>query len=84
MSEKYIIVETLGHPVPILFSTLIDHSIFLECYHKDLIISAGIFAIYNHHCNPSYFRVNTHRKSTTLEIESHPEDKDIIEKFLNQ
>ena len=84
MSRKYIIVETLGHPVPILFSPLIDHSTFLEYYHKDLIVSAGFFDMYSGQDNHDYHYVGTHGGSTTLKIKCHPGDKKIIEEFLNR
>ena len=73
--NKYIIVNQLGHEVPILFSSLLAHS--------DLAllsaVSAGMFQVQS---KDGKMEVTTFGHSPTLKLYSRPEDEEIIQKFL--
>ena len=81
---KYIIVSEMGHEVPILFSSPIEHSAFLKCFHKDFIKAAGFFEVYSDQDDHDYHFVNTFGNSTSLDLTSREEDTKIIEKFINR
>ncbi len=83
MDGKYIIVEILGHEVPILFSSLIAHKHFLTCFCKELIISTGMFSVFPDRGGRQRVLVSVWGKSISLSMESRREDEKIIEKFLN-
>ena len=74
LSGKYIITNTLGHEVPILFSCLLSHA---DIGSGIIVISAGFFQIGNE-------TIMAYGKSTILNISSRKEDANIIEKGLNK
>lgn len=82
--NKYIIVKKLGHPVCILFSSLITHDEFLQCFVKENIISAGFFAAFPDKENNDKCNVSVWGRSTSLGIKRRPEDVAIIERFINE
>ena len=80
-NAKYIIVETRGVEVPIVFSSLLDHFI-IGRGHK--VISAGFCAV---GAKPTEkdaenIDVSVFGKSVTLKIDSRKEDALIIQKVL--
>lgn len=81
---KYIIIQIQSCLVPVIFSDLIDHSNFLKCYCKSSIVSAGFFKFYPDPDKRSYRYVEVYGQSVTLKIKSHPEDRLILEVFLNR
>ena len=77
--SKYIIIKTMGHEVPVMFSMLISHSDFARAYDTDYIVSAGMFDVY---VKDGEIQCSAYGKSITLKLDSRPEDKDIILKAL--
>ena len=74
--SKYIIVKEMGHNVPILFSHLISHDTFLQCYAKVNIKSAGFFRVEKDDTTTTF------GKSLSLNLSSNSEDAILIEKLL--
>ena len=42
---KYIVVETHGCEVAIMFDLMFSHDIFLDCFSSERILSAGFFEV---------------------------------------
>ena len=70
---KYVIIEKMGNEVPIIFPDFIEHDTFADMKP----ISAGkFFWPYENTV------ITTHGKSTSLKLESRPEDGSIIRHAL--
>ena len=81
---KYIIIENMGIPCPIMFSPLLSHA---RIAGDSKVISAGFFEVFitgdmESNKEISAIEVNTFGKSTTLKIDSNKEDKEILRKVL--
>lgn len=76
---KYIIVECMGHEVPIVFADLLNHSDVAENFK---VVSAGMCDIHIHDMHHG-ITVTTWGESTSLKKIARPEDANIIERFLN-
>lgn len=72
---KYITVLERGIIVAIVFDSLIEHSTFLKCYHKDNVVSAGFFRMDDED-------IITYGKSTSLDKSPNDEDGKIIKILL--
>lgn len=85
---KYIIVVVRGHRVAILFNVLIEHDLFLDCFDKHLIISAGFFKVeitskvVEKVLVTQDLVVETFGISTTLNLRSKDSDAILIKKVL--
>ena len=84
---KYIIIKLKGHEQAILFDSLIAHSDFMSCFHRDLIVAAGFFTV---GAEPSKedsgdISVCVWGNSVTLEIKSrNGMDEKLIKKILRK
>ena len=74
---KYVMIKSEGHLVPILFDTLLPHSMFQR--HK--ILSAGFVGIY---ASDVDLIVSVWGKSDSLDIQSDSNDADIIKESLQR
>lgn len=81
---KYIIIQIQFCLVPVIFSDLIDHSTFLECWCKSSIVSAGFFKFWSYPEKCSYRYVEVYGSSIILKTKSRPEDRLVLEVFLNK
>lgn len=72
--HKYIIVETMGHKVAIMFDLLLEHATVAGNLKVE---SAGFYDV----CSERQI-VSTFGKSESLKIESNKEDGKLIEKIL--
>ncbi len=84
---KYIIIETMGHEVAIMFSNLISHADFLQSFHRDCIKSAGFFEVgaMPHDEDKLDISCCVFGKSTTLkmEVRQNKDDK-LLKKVLRK
>ena len=79
-NTKYIIAEQYdGTELPVIFPHLINHS-DIRCPGK--VVSAGFCQIFADGVN--LVSVAVFGKSDSLKMDSRPEDKEIIEKWLNR
>jgi len=84
---KYIVFEQSGLETALLFDPLIEHDQFKELNP----ISAGFFITHEQNVadqyswdGPSFIpKISVYGKSTSLELESRPEDAIIIERCLS-
>lgn len=75
--NKYIIIETMGNEVPLIFPEFIDHSAMAE---GRRVVSAGFCMVY---FDEDYgVTVRTNGNSSTLNINPRPEDAEIIKNLL--
>ena len=83
---KYIIVEHSGCQLPILFSSILEHSSFLDSFHKKSIISAGFFGVGSEPCDKDDkdIGVSVWGRSITLKLESRKEEAELIKKILRK
>lgn len=84
---KYIIIETRGIEVAIMFDNLLAHSDFLQSFYKDNIISAGFFSVMSEPTDKDDkdISVGCWGKSVTLNIKSRKEiDEPILKRALRK
>jgi hypothetical protein len=81
---KYIIVESCGNELAIIFDCCLNHSDFLKMFDKEDIIAAGMFAVYGKPSkdNPCDISVSSFNKSVTLGISSREEDSELIKRVM--
>jgi hypothetical protein len=77
---KYIIVDQQGTELPVIFPHLINHS---DMRHAGKVVSAGFCQIFASDADKKV-SVAVGGKSDSLKINSRPEDKEIIERWLNR
>lgn len=67
---KYIIIESRGCELAILFDSIISHDDFLESFNRSRIVSAGKFAVgaKPRQEDPNDIEVNVFGKSVTLNL----------------
>ena len=74
---KYIIIDNMGIPCPIMFSPLLSHA---EIAKESKVISAGFFEVFLN--NDKEIKINVFGKSTTLKIDRNKNDEEILRKVL--
>jgi len=79
-NTKYIIVDQEGIELPVIFPHLINHS---DMRHAGKVVSAGFCQMYATD-GENTVSVCVFGKSESLKLESRPEDKEIIEEWLNR
>jgi hypothetical protein len=74
---KYIVVNSMGFDVPVVFPSLLNHN---SIYCNNMVVSAGFV-----HLNIVKDQViaNCYGHSVSLRKQSRPEDSEILTKFLN-
>jgi hypothetical protein len=77
-SLKYVIVTSMGLEVPIIFPALLDHNYVAQGYNA---VSAGYVSVQP---RGDGFFVDVWGKSTTLGLQSRPEDVAIIVRELTR
>ena len=80
---KYIIIEYMGHEVPVIFSSLIPHNVIAENLDRRLM-SAGFFEVGQKSSNENANDINVScfGQSVTLKSNSRSVDETIIKKVL--